>query len=150
MEASKPRGEQPEHASNNAIRSLNPVIAGQTAPGSSTTSCTIVGGDGPTVMDQQREQNEQLKSNQLERSRVPALQLLEDGQVEAASAMVAARAIQRSLIYECAGRVARLGSDNSSDADASAPALVAFEHVGVLDDIKINPKWIHMIGYGLT
>ena len=58
----------------------------------------------------------QLKCSEPLRSRVPALQLLEDGQVDAASGMVSTMAIHAYWVQECAGRGNRLGFSNMIDA----------------------------------
>ena len=106
--------------------------------------CTVVDGDGYTVMDLHHMEDE-WKSNRLEpsdplRSLVPALQMLEDGRDAVASDMVAARSIQQYLIHGCVGRVVRLLPHNSHGVGEPAPASAGSGNLGMMTGSKIGPS----------
>ena len=125
---------------NNALRSCNAGVVAETASGSSTSmqGLSSSNGDGYTVMDHMKDE---WKSNRLEpsdplRSRVPALQMLEDGRDAVASDMVAARSIQQYLIHGCVGRVVRLLPHASAGSG----------NLGMMT----GPELFHMVRSGAT
>ena len=129
----------------NALRSCNAWSADRRASCSSTALCTIVDGDGSTVMELQREQNE--RQMEAGRSRV-RLQVKVEVEVRVEVELevtVAIMAIQLCCLQGCVGRGDRSGPDNLVGADALTSTWVASAELGLFTGIKINLKWFHMV-----
>ena len=125
----------------NALRSCNAWSADRRASCSSTALCTIVDGDGSTVMELQREQND--RQMEAGRSRV-RLQVKVEVEVEV-EVTVAIMAIQLCCLQGCVGRGDRSGPDNLVGADALTSTWVASAELGLFTGIKINLKGFHMV-----
>ena len=129
----------------NALRSCNAWSADRRASCSSTALCTIVDGDGSTVMELQREQND--RQMEAGRSRV-RLQVKVEVEVRVEVELevtVAIMAIQPYCMQGCVGRGDRSGPDNLVGADALTSTWVASAELGLFTGIKINLKWFHMV-----
>ena len=127
----------------NALRSCNAWSADRRASCSSTALCTIVDGDGSTVMELQRKQNE--RQMEAEHSRV-RLQVKVEVKVEVElEVTVAIMAIQLCCLQGCVGRGDRSGPDNLVGADALTSTWVASAELGLFTGIKINLKGFHMV-----